>query len=143
MKKFYVAAFMPAEEGGFDIVIPDVPNAFTCAETIEEGFVMAEEVLTMMLRDLAADKKDIPEPSSLAVVKAKTAEHLRGIDHVPAGEILYQLIPAPTLDMTPVKVTISLPKAVLEEIDRMAKSEGFTRSGFITHAAQLYASIRE
>jgi len=138
MKKFYFAAFMPAEEGGYDIVIPDVPNAFTCADTLEESFMMAEEVVALMLRDWVGDKKDAPEPSTLEEVKQKTAEHLRDIDHEPAGEILYQLIPAPNLDMTPVKVTISLPKSTLEEVDQLAKTGGFTRSGFLAHAAQQY-----
>ena len=138
MKKFYLAAFMPAHEGGFDIVIPDVPNAITCADTLEEGFVMAEDVLSVMLRDLAGDKKPVPEPSGLETVKQKTAAHLKNIDHEPAGAILYQLIPAPNLDMTPVKVTISLPKSVLDAIDVSAKNAGFTRSGFLAHAAAQY-----
>ncbi len=138
MKSYYLAAFMPAAEGGFDIVIPDVPNAFTCADTLVEGYEMAVDVLSLMLRDLAENKKPIPEPSPLETVKEKTARHLQEIGHTPAGEVLYQLIPAPNLDMTPVKVTISLPKATLTEIDDMAKKEGFTRSGFLAHAAQVY-----
>ena len=138
MKTYYFAAFMPAEEGGFDIVFPDVPNAFTCADTLEEAFEAAEDVLSLMLRDLVADKKTTPEPSPLEVIKEKTAQHLKNINHEPFGEILYQLIPAPSFDMAPVKVTVSFPKAVLEEIDAKAKSTGFTRSRFLAQAAQLY-----
>ena len=138
MRKFYLAAFMPAEEGGFDIVLPDVPGAYTCADTLEEAFKWAEDVLGVMLRDFAENNKTIPEPSSLEAVKAKTAAHLTEIDHRPTGEILYQYIQAPNLDMTPVKVTISLPRSVLAEIDARAKAEGFTRSGFLAYAAQHY-----
>jgi len=138
MKTYYLAAFMPAEEGGYDIVIPDVPNAFTCADTLEEGFEMAADVLSMMLRDLVENNKAIPEPSPLEEVKIKTARHLKNIGHQPAGEILYQLVPAPNLDMVPVKVTISLPKAILADIDTKAKGYGYTRSGFLAAAAQSY-----
>jgi predicted RNase H-like HicB family nuclease len=134
----YIAAFMPAGEGGWDIVLPDVPGAFTCADTLEEAYMMASEVLALMLRDLAGDKKTLPEPSDLAKVREKTAEHLQTIDHRPAGEILYQLIPAPNLDQTPVKVTISLPKAVLDAVDASARSTGLTRSGFLARAAEEY-----
>ena len=133
---------MPAEEGGYDIVIPDVPNAFTCADTLEEGFEMATEVIAMMLRDLVENNKAMPGPSTLQEVKAKTARHLKAIDHQPAGEILYQLVPAPNLDMAPVKVTISLPKAVLVDIDTKAKGHGYTRSGFLAAAAQAYPQDR-
>ena len=136
MEKIYIAAFMPAVEGGWDIVIPDVPGAVTCADTLEEAYMMAGEVLTMMLRDMAGDKKPLPEPSPLERVREKTAEHLRAIDHQPSGEIMYQLVPAPNLDLTPVKVTISLPKAVLASIDATAGKRGMTRSGFLAHAAQ-------
>jgi predicted RNase H-like HicB family nuclease len=92
MEKMYIAAFMPAVEGGWDIVIPDVPGAVTCADDLEEAYMMASEVLALMLRDLVGDKKPVPEPASLAQVREKTAEHLRTIDHQPAGEIMYQLI---------------------------------------------------
>ena len=138
MGKIYIAAFMPAVEGGWDIVIPDVPGAFTCADTLDDAYMMASEVLTLMLRDMAGDNKPVPEPSNLAQVREKTAAHLRTINHQPAGEIMYQLIPAPNLDLTPVKVTISMPRAVLEAIDAQARGSGMTRSGFLTRAAEAY-----
>jgi hypothetical protein len=105
---------------------------------LEEAYVMASEVLALMLRDLAGDKKTLPEPSDLDKVREKTVEHLRTIDHRPAGDIMYQLIPAPNLDQTPVKVTISLPKAVLDAVDASAKNNGMTRSGFLARAAEEY-----
>lgn len=138
MKKYYLAAFMPAPEGGYDIVVPDIPNAFTCADSLEEGFEMAEEVVSMMLRDLVENKKPLPEPTDMESVKAKTAEYLRSIGHVPADEILYQLIPAPNTDQSPVKVTISLPRSVLDTVDTLAKAEGMTRSGFLAKTAEVY-----
>jgi metal-responsive CopG/Arc/MetJ family transcriptional regulator len=49
---------------------------------------------------------------------------------------MYQLIPAPNLDQTPVKVTISLPKAVLDAVDASARNNGMTRSGFLAKAAE-------
>ena len=143
MNTYYLAAFMPAEEGGYDIVIPDVPNAFTCADTLEEGFEMAADVLSVMLRDLVENNKAVPAPSPLEEVKIKTARHLEDIDHQPVGEVLYQLVPAPNLDMAPVKVTISLPKAVLADIDTKAKGYGYTRSGFLAAAAQSYRQDRQ
>jgi metal-responsive CopG/Arc/MetJ family transcriptional regulator len=40
--------------------------------------------------------------------------------------------------LTPVKVTISLPKAVLAAIDTSAGKHGMTRSGFLAAAASAF-----
>ena len=54
------------------------------------------------------------------------------------GFSVYQYLAAPALDMVPVRVSISIPKSALEVIDEKAKGAGFTRSGFLAHAALEY-----
>ena len=55
------------------------------------------------------------------------------------GYILAGILMGPyCLDMVPVKVTISVPRSALDEIDKKAKEYGFTRSGLIVRAAQEY-----
>ena len=51
---------------------------------------------------------------------------------------LFQLFGAPDMDMTPVRINISLPKCVLEGLDRKASARGMTRSALIAKAAQAY-----
>ena len=63
MAKVYFAGFVPAEEGGYYISIPDVPNAFTEADTLEDGMKMATDVLSTMLRDFVKNGRPTPEPS--------------------------------------------------------------------------------
>lgn len=138
MSTYYFAAFMPELEGGYSIVIPDVPNCFTDAATLAEGMEMAQDVLHAMLGEIAAQNKPLPTPSGLEAVKAKVARHLEHIGAEQTGETLYQLIQAPVLDMTPVKITVSLPKAVLEEATRKAKTVGLTRSGLLAQAVQAF-----
>jgi predicted RNase H-like HicB family nuclease len=138
MTTYYLAGFVPSPGGGYHITMPDVPNCFTCADTLEEGMEMATDVLAMMLRDLAESNQPIPEPSPLPAVRDMVARELQSIDSEAAGEILYQLVPAPALDMVPVKLSISMPRAVLAEVDAKAKALGYTRSGFLAHAAQAY-----
>ena len=137
MSRFYFAGFVPTQDG-YHIIIPDIPSCFTCADTLDEGMDMAADVLAMMLRDMTANNQSVPEASPLPRVRELVAEALRELEYAPAGEILYPLIAAPVLDMVPVKLAISLPKAVLTEIDAKAKSLGYTRSGFLAHAAQTY-----
>jgi predicted RNase H-like HicB family nuclease len=138
MAKYYIAGFVPSPDGGYHITVPDVPNCFTCADTLEEGMEMAMDVLAMMLRDLAESNQPAPDPSPLPAVREMVARELESIECEAAGEILYQLVPAPALDMVPVKLSISMPKAVLAEVDAKAKAAGYTRSGFLALAAQAY-----
>lgn len=139
MKKYYPCAIVPEKEGNFSVYFPDVPNCFTCGETLEDALFMAEDVLSMMLQDLVQDRKDIPEPSSFDVIKDKVST-IRAESCLDTPDTtLYQYIAAPSLDMVPVRISVSLPKSVLELIDQKASRHGMTRSGFLAKAAQAYA----
>ena len=127
MKKYYIAAFVPEEDGsGYSVYFPDVPRCFTGGETLEEAMFMAEDVLRLVLQDMAAERKEIPAPSGLEAVRKKVEEE-RALDGL-----------STPVDMVPVKVTISVPRSALDEIDKKAKEYGFTRSGLIVRAAQEY-----
>lgn len=138
MKTYYIGAFVKEEAGNYSVYFPDIPNAVTGGDSVEECMEYGEDILEVVLQDMASEKKPIPVPSSLEEVK-KMVKKIREEDGLSIPEeVIYQLFSAPSLDMVPVKVTISLPKAVLEEADKKAKACGFTRSGFLAHAAQVY-----
>jgi len=61
----FPARFTPAEEGGFIITFPDVPEAITQAETKEEGFAIARDCLETALEFYVEGNRPIPTPSSL------------------------------------------------------------------------------
>jgi predicted RNase H-like HicB family nuclease len=137
MKKYYIAAFVPEREGNFSVYFPDIPGAVTGGYTLEECAEYGADILEDILQELAAVKKPVPEPSSLENVRTKMAA-MRKESGLPLPvETLYQLFPAPSLDFVPVKITVSLPRAILEEADRKARQYGFTRSGLLAHAVQL------
>ena len=138
MKQYYIAAFMPVKDGGFDIIIPDIAGYVAQAENLGAAYANAHKTLARILREMAGEKKAIPQPSPIEIVRQKTARHIAQCGHDTLGEILYQLIPAPNLDMAPVKVTISIPKSILDEIDAAARADGMTRSGLISKAAMAY-----
>jgi hypothetical protein len=106
--------------------------------TLEECAEYGADILEDILQELAAAKKSIPEPSEKESVKRKVAEMRAesGLDM--PDDVHYQLFRAPLLDMVPVKITVSLPKAVLEEADKKAKSYGLTRSGLLAQAVRAY-----
>ena len=46
------------------------------------------------------------------------------------------LIETPTAEVKSVRINITMPADVLDQIDEYAEREGFTRSGFLTQAAK-------
>lgn len=138
MKTYFLAAFVPEEDGGFSVFFPDIHNCFTCGDTLEESMEMAEDVLATVLQSMAAENKPIPVPTSLESVKSKLKVHLDAINEPLPDDTQYQLVAAPSLDMVPVRINVSLPRAVLEDIDKRASLYGFTRSGFLAQAAKAY-----
>jgi predicted RNase H-like HicB family nuclease len=138
MKKYYIAAFVPEKEGNFSVYFPDVPGAVTGGDTLEECADFGADILEDILQELAAEKKSIPAPSPLEEVKKKVAAMRAESSLDLPDDTLFQLFPAPSLDMVPVKITVSLPKAILEEADKKAKQYGFTRSGLLAQAVQVY-----
>ena len=53
------------ESGGFVVTVPDVPEAITEGESLEEATRMAEEALELALTFYVGASKDLPVPGSL------------------------------------------------------------------------------
>ncbi len=138
MAAYYVAAFLPEEDGGFSIFVPDIKGCITQSETLEEGVEMVSDALRLTLETMAFRQKDIPAPSTMERAKKKAKEYMKEIGYSSKLEVVYQLIKAPSLDMSPVKVTVSLPRSVLELADSKAQECGFTRSGLLARAVQEF-----
>ncbi len=87
-KLFYPALFHEAEEGGFWITFPDIPECMTQGEDMQEAYEMAVEALGLALAEKEGEKKQIPvasnpqdiqiEPNSfLVVIEFDMAEYRR------------------------------------------------------------------
>ncbi|QLB40796.1 type II toxin-antitoxin system HicB family antitoxin [Mannheimia pernigra] len=57
---FYPALFTPAEEGGFVVTFPDIPEALTQGDTFEEAMEMAEDVLISSVEIYFDDERVFP-----------------------------------------------------------------------------------
>lgn len=65
-KSAYPAVFTPdVEEGGFVITFPDIPEAITQADSIEEGLEVATDCLDEAVCGRLRLGKPLPEPSAL------------------------------------------------------------------------------
>jgi hypothetical protein len=87
---------------------------------------MAVEALAFHLEGMAQDGEAVPEPSSLEEVMS-IAENRDGVA---------VLIEAPAAEVRSVRINITMPADVLDQIDKYAEREGFTRSGFLAQAAK-------
>lgn len=135
----YFAAFLPVKEGGYAVEFPDFPEAFTQGVDFEECMIMGADVLAITVAEYTKARKPLPESSSLEKVKAWAMDQLAtDPDLNPSQDFLIQFFRAPQIDSTPVRISISLPKFVLDEADKKAASLGVTRSGFLAKAAQQF-----
>jgi len=136
MKEYYIAAFVPEAAGNFSVYFPDIPGCVTGGYNLAECVEYGEDIFREMILELVENKKAVPVPSGLDKVR-EMVKDIRSEAGLPYPEdTIYQLFALPQTDDVPVRVTISLPKKLLEQLDSKAKAEGFTRSGFLARAAQ-------
>ena len=64
-KLFYPAIFHKAEEGGFWISFPDLPECFTEGDDMKQAYEMAVEALELAFVNRKEEKEEIPMPSEI------------------------------------------------------------------------------
>lgn len=74
----YPADFQPSEEGGFVITFPDVPEAITQGETVDDGVEQAADALEEAVATRAKLGLAMPPSSSL-----KAGQHLISVPSEP------------------------------------------------------------
>jgi antitoxin HicB len=57
----FTAVFEPAEEGGYVVTFPAIPNLATQGETLDEARAMAQDCLRCYLGGLSADGLPLPD----------------------------------------------------------------------------------
>jgi len=142
MKTAYYGIFVidNDDNGKVSVVFPDIPGCFTWGENMEDAFAMAIDALESHLEALADDGNAIPSPSSRDKALEKFKAEYQ--DESTPNEIILQLVPAPELDNSPMRVNVSIKRYQLERIDRKAAAAGMSRSGFLAAAANTYEAGR-
>jgi predicted RNase H-like HicB family nuclease len=124
--RHYIGVIHKEADSDFGVSFPDFPGVATAGTTLDDARAMAEEALAFHVEGLVADGEAIPEPSTLEEVMADP-ENRDGVAI---------LVAIKTEAPKAVRVNVTLPEDVLEQIDRFAEAHGFTRSGFLTQAAK-------
>jgi predicted RNase H-like HicB family nuclease len=126
MSRHYIALIHKDADSDYGVSFPDLPGAISTGSNLDEARKMAAEALAFHLQGMAEDGEAVPEPSSLEEIMA-IAENKDGVA---------VLIDAPEAEVKSVRINITMPADVLDQIDRYAEREGFTRSGFLAQAAK-------
>ncbi len=122
----YIGLIHKDAASDFGVSFPDFPGLITAGTSLDDARAMAEEALAFHIEGLVADGDPIPEPSSLEDIMADPANR--------DGVAILVAVKAETPKA--VRVNVTVPEDVLEQIDRFAAAHGFTRSGFLTRAAK-------
>jgi predicted RNase H-like HicB family nuclease len=122
----YIGLIHKDADSHFGVSFPDFPGVITAGASLDEARAMAEEALTFHLEGLAEDGEAIPEASALDEVMSDPDNR--------SGVAI--LVSVKTHQPKAVRVNVTLPGDILEEIDKFAEAHGFTRSGFLTQAAR-------
>jgi predicted RNase H-like HicB family nuclease len=122
----YIGLIHKDTDSDFGVSFPDFPGVATAGTTLDDARAMAEEALAFHVEGLLQDGEPIPEPSTLEEIMSDP-------DNRGGVAILVSL---KTEQPKAVRVNVTLPADVLEQIDRYAEAHGFTRSGLLTQAAK-------
>lgn len=112
----------------FGVVVPDIPGCHSAGDSLEEVYANAKEAIETHLDTLLDEGLPIPERLTLD-------EHRRNPDYsgFTWGFVTTRNIPALK---KAVRINISLPEALVQDIDTYAQARGMSRSAFLALAAE-------
>jgi predicted RNase H-like HicB family nuclease len=65
----YTVLFEPLKEGGYDVIVPAIPEICTYGETLEEAKAMAKDAITCFLENAIEEGEQIPEDKEPSLEK--------------------------------------------------------------------------
>ena len=141
--RYYIVGIVPEEEGNFSAYVIDFPEVAAGGDTIEEAIESAFYGISVTLKDRIDRGMEIPKPSDMAHVIAMTKAERTEAELPYPEDTLYQYIKSPSIDMVPVKMTVTVKKWMVDAIDRIAENEYVTRSEIIASLMEDYIDEHE
>ena len=129
---FYVGLIDKSSEGAFGVWFPDLPGCTAMADTMDELFTAAAEVVRLWVEDAVADGEAIPQPRDVnALLADPDVQEARRRDDA-------SFIQVPLLRDAgrSVRANVSFDAGLLATVDAAAKQRGLTRSAFLASAAR-------
>ncbi len=114
----YIGLIHKDPDSDFGVSFPNFPGVITAGTTLDDARAMAQEALALHIEGLTEDGEAIPEPSSLEEIMSDPDNR--------SGVAI--LVSVKTEQPKAVRVNVTLPEDVLEQIDRYADAHGFTEA---------------
>ena len=128
--KFPVNLTPDKRDGGFVVTFPDIPEAITQGDTVEEALAMAEEALESALEFYFEDKRAVPAPSS-----PKRRQHVIELSASLSAKVLL-LNEMVTQNIRPAELARRL-NTTPQEVNRLTNLRHTTRIDGIAAALQV------
>jgi predicted RNase H-like HicB family nuclease len=122
----YIGLIHKDADSDFGVSFPDFAGVVTAGIDLDDARAMAEEALAFHIQGLVEDGEAIPKPSTLEQVMSDPGN--------PSGVAI--LVGVKSDQPKAVRVNVTLPEDVLEQIDKYAEAHGYTRSGLLAQAAK-------
>ena len=107
-KLFYPAIFHTAEEGGFWITFPDLPECMTQGDDMQNAYEMAVDALGLAISSRKKERLEIPIPSKPHEITTSVGEYCVVIEF---DMLAYQK----RISSRAVKKTLTIPEWLNEE----------------------------
>lgn len=120
----YIAYLHKDSKSDFGVSFPDFPGCITAGKTLEEARRLAPEALKLHIKGMLEDRDPIPEPTPLDDL-AKDPAMKKAVAFLVDIDV-------------PEKVerfNITARKSQIQEIDRLARKRGMTRSAYMVSAS--------
>lgn len=127
---FYPIAIEAGDEKhAYGVTVPDLPGCFSAGDTLEEAISNAKEAITGHIELLLDLGKDIPSASNLSTLVEDKA--FTGYTWALVDIDIIRLLGGSE------KINVTLPKSLIDRIDRCVAShpEYKSRSGFLAQVA--------
>jgi len=114
------------DEGcAYGAIVPDMPGVITAADSLEELPAMLQEAVELMYED---EPHAPPPPASI--------EKYRHLADYQDGFWMLMDVDLNRVQSRTVRLNVSMPAPLAQEIDAWAKQHGQSRSGFLAQAAR-------
>lgn len=125
MQRYVFPAVVERSGSGYGIYFPDLPGCVSAAQNLADVPAHAREALQLHLSGMREDREPAPQPSSLDAVKVEDESELVGLLLVEASD-----------QGSSESVTVSLPRRLIDSVDRAAAARGQTREHILADSAE-------
>lgn len=131
--RFYRALILQDEgdtpEQGYGVVFPDLPGCTSSGDTVEHAYEQAFDALALHVEGMLEDGTMPPDPSPF------NAPLPQWLSKAPGVIERTVLVPV-RLPGRAVRISVTMDKGLLAQLDAAAATSGETRSGYISKAVR-------